>query len=261
MTSRYLTKIFWLTVIKLCCFSSSAALAEPPQLLQPFTANYILLKHNTAIANIEYSLTRQGTKWRYQANAEAKGLAALFVSDTVEEWVLFELVDGCIKPEQYYYQRSSSKAKYNRTLEMQFDWHENTVTVNSNDGQQSLHIAADSLDPLSLQLAISLDLTHNAIKDQYHTQDGAESKQIVFNSRQQETVNAAKQQYSATKLAYQHGSRETVAWYAAAVGYMPVKLQRLRKGKLKSELVLTKMTWQQPTSTAAVMPAFAVALQ
>ncbi len=241
-TRATLSRLFALSFLISSLYATVANSQENP--LKPFTANYLLTKKNVAIAQVKFELTENNGQWLYKSSAEAAGLAAMFSSDSISESVRFELHEGKIRPLNYRYTRDSKKAA--KQVEADFDWVKNSVSIRHNDKTASVALKPCMVDQLSVQLALMIDLQSGELQETYTVLDGVETKEMTFTGPVLENTNINSKNYNSLKLTRSHGSRETITWHAKELGYLPVKIRRLRKGKLKTQLELTAFSWLKP---------------
>lgn len=156
--------------------------------------------------------------WQLSLNASA------MVASLSESSKLRFTPEG-VEPQSYRYQRKVLGKK--RRAELDFDWQNSLVSNPISDNPQQMKIPVGTLDKLSYQLQLRLDLINKRDKLEYQVADGDRLKTYRFIHEGEETVETALGNFQAVKLRRDRGSdskRETWIWFAPELNYQLVKL-------------------------------------
>ncbi len=232
-----------LSLLGLLLLLGHAPLSAEP--LKPFIAQYDLTKKITRIGKLQLSLQQEAGYWRYQSKARAVGLAAIMVGkERIEEYTLFSFNNNALQPYQYSYIRDSKK--HGKQLNMDFNWADRKATVSTGKQQQDIELQNNDIDQLLLHIALMCDLQAGISKDQsreYTVLDGIERKTHRYTLVGAEVLKIADKRHKTLKLLREHGKRKTIIWFAPEQNHLIVKMERYRKDKLKSQLVLRSVEW------------------
>jgi hypothetical protein len=212
--------------------------------VEPFTAAYSVQYRGISAGNLDFILREKNGRYVYESIAHPKGLARLVVNNNLREASEFTVDNGSIKPQSYELDDGSSSIDDDTRLQM--DWttgkakgmHEGkAIELALNNGMQ---------DRMSAQVVIMQQLVA-----------GREPSRLTFIDR-----DAAKEYSYAKireeKLKTQLGELDTVVyessrpgsnrisrlWYAPSLGFVPVRGEQQRKGKI--ETIFEIQTLQKP---------------
>lgn len=204
--------------------------------LNPFTAQYSLVKKGLTIGEIRLSLKQEDDRWRFETHAKAAGFAAMFSDDTVTESTLLKIDQQNIQPLHYRYLRSGDK--HGKDLEIEFNWEKATAKVKEQNESTSVELKDNTLNEHSITLALILALKSGFSEKTYTVLDETKLETQTYTRADEETVKVPAGEFNAVKVVRNHGSRKTIGWYAPMLHYLPIKIQSLKDGKLKSEMEL-----------------------
>ena len=175
--------------------------------------------------------------YRFTSIIEAEGLVAMLKPTRIEESSSGVWRDGQALTERYAYQKKSGK-KLKETV-LTFDWAQGQVHATINGTPVDSAVSAGTLDKLNYQLALMRDLAAGAKTLSYRVADVGESKDYVLEQRPAAQVKVGGHTYDTVPVAYSRSDgRRTVLWCAAALGYLPVKIEYTEKdGAVTSALM------------------------
>ena len=181
--------------------------------------------------------------YEFTSTTVAKGmLAKLAAPKPTVERSHFMVIDGRIRPVEYWYEDGSRKGDDDRHI--QFDWVRHVAAVSDEDGQREVPLEDVSLDPGSLHVALMQDLILTGKPGQYRIADNEQATAYGFddNGETQTDTGLGK---LATHGYIQHregSSRTTYLWVAPALNYLPARIETHRNGELQTALTLMSVT-------------------
>ncbi|WJW76060.1 DUF3108 domain-containing protein [Thiohalobacter sp. IOR34] len=196
--------------------------------LRPFEAVYRLKVNRLTIGEQRLQLERLGDgRYRLSSHTRPIGIGILFRSDRLSESSEFELLDGRLRPIEYRFDRSGGRKE--RHARLSFDWAQGQVTNDVAGHAWRMDIPPGTLDKLSVQLALMLDLQQERRELRYAIADGGRLKTFEFRIIGEESVRLPGGDYPAIKLQRlrKDQDRTTYLWCAPALGYLPVQLEQI----------------------------------
>jgi len=202
---------------------SMAAGAAPPE---PFSAKYLLSAKGIVVGKTRWSFERAGdARFVYEARSTPTGLVSLFRDDRiVERSELRVRPTGELRPLRYHYRRTGDKAEQ---VEIRFDW-ENRIAHNDVEGTtRRLDIPEGTLDKASYILALMRDLARGKRRVSYPVAAHGKLKTYRLEAVERERLDTKLGQLDTIKVRRIRDpdtDRKTLAWFAPALGYLPVKI-------------------------------------
>ena len=221
---------------------ASAAPQSPPSPPNPAS---LVLRPFTAVLSVEWKginagistleLSRAGAdRWNYSSRSEARGLARMFIPGDITEVSNFAIVAGEVQPQRFRGDDGSSDDS--RDISLDFDWARNRVTGVAERQQVSMPLRPGALDDMSAQIATMLDLASGTrLPPSFFVVDKAEIKEYRYRQEGSVRLRTAVGEVDAIVVSSQRaGSPRTLrTWFAPALGYVPVKAERTRDGKVE----------------------------
>ena len=187
---------------------------------------------------------RADQRWEYTRRSRPAGVASLFRSDRVEETSHGRRRQDRIRPENYDYHR---RGDHPRRVRIDFDWTQGQA-INTLDGHTwRMDIPHGTLDKLSVELALMRDLRSPAAGERrtwrYPVADGGHLKHYLFEIQGRETLDSPAGPLKTLVLVGRrdHDDQRTRYWMASELGYLPVRIERLREGNETAVMELTEL--------------------
>ncbi len=228
-------------------FGAAAALllgSLPVQagVLSPYKAVYELSRGKMMLGDTTFTLERDGGRcYRLHGVAEPMGLAALLAGKTVEESRFCE-VDGRLRAQSYKREQENGDKDDNYSL--RFDWGNQMVRTN---GGASRELPPDGLDRGLMEITLRrlLKQAGGEAPDQPFVFLLVEDDEITPYSLQvtgREKVSTPAGRFDTVKVERLNpGKREMRLWLAPALDYLPVKLERQKKGDPAVRMILREL--------------------
>jgi hypothetical protein len=214
--------------------AAGAASADPVD-LKPFRATYTADWKGMSAATSTLELKRVGADtFVYETVNTPKGMFRMALPDSLTQVSTFRLSDGQVVPLEY---RGSDEKE--RPIDLKFDWQAKRVSGTAKGLPVDLEIPATAQDPMSLQIASLRSLAKGTLQNSVALVDG-DGKLKDYELRQEGTAQIETALGTLDTIVYtsrRSGSdRLTRSWVAPALGYLPVKAERIRKNKVEFTL-------------------------
>ena len=123
-----------------------------------------------------------------------------------------------------------------RPVELIFDWEHKRVTGVARDKNVDLELQEGTQDPLSLQIASLRNLATGTLQTTVRLVDADKIKDYELNREGTAQIDTGLGKLDTVVYTSKRagGDRVTRTWVAPALGYMPVKGERIRGTKLSS---------------------------
>jgi hypothetical protein len=215
--------------------SSLAAHADPVD-LQPFKAVYTAEWKGLTAASSTMELRKSGPDtYSYSSVSKARGIFHLAFSETVTQTSTFRVVEGRVVPVSF-----TGMDEKERPINLAYDWQRKRVTGVAKGQSVDLELPDGANDPMSLQIASMRDLAASKLQDKGWLVDSDKVKE--FETRREGTarIETALGELDTVVYTSQNvgSDRITRTWVAPALGYLPVRAERLRGTKLEFTLLI-----------------------
>jgi hypothetical protein len=216
-------------------FAGGMAHADPVD-LKPFRASYTIEWKGMTAGTSNFEFRHEGgDSYSYSSSNVARGVFKLAFSDTITQTSTFRIVDGRVIPQVF---RGSDEKE--RPTDLTFDWQNKRVTGKAKGHSVDLQLPEGAQDPMSLQIASLRGLATNALQGTVHLVDSDKLKtyelRLEGNARIETALGALDTIiYTSRNVT---GGRLTRTWVAPALGYLPVKAERIRDGKVEFTILL-----------------------
>jgi len=212
-----------------------AAHADPLD-LQPFKAVYNAEWKGLTAASSTMELQKSGAdSYTYSSVSNARGMFRLAFSETVTQASTFRLVDGRVVPMAF-----TGTDEKERPINLSFDWQHKHLTGIAKGHSVDLELPDGALDPMSLQIASMRDLAASKLQDKGWLVDSDKLKEFVTRREGTARIETALGELDTVVYTSQNvgSDRITRTWVAPALGYLPVRAERLRGSKLEFTLLI-----------------------
>lgn len=205
-----LTASLSLLVSQTACTASS---------LPPYEAEYTTKMRGLRI-NSERKFVETGEN-TYKLSWSAKALWM-----RISEWSEFEIVDDTVRPIAYHYKRKGLGS--DRPIHVAFDWENMQATGSKGEKTFKFALEESSLDRLSFQVQMQLDLiNNNSIKEfNYRIANYNGLRDYKFNFEKEENLSTRLGDFNT--LVFRRDKKDTTIrlWMAPQQFYLPLKVQQ-----------------------------------
>jgi hypothetical protein len=217
--------------------SGAAAVHADPIDLKPFKVTFTAEWKGISAATSTLELTKSGPDtFTFATVNKPHGLFRMALPDSLTQASTFKLVDGRVVPLNF---RGSDEKE--RPIDLTFDWQAKKVTGTAKEHAIDLPIPDDAQDPMSLQIASLRNLAKGTIPATVSMVDG-DGKLKDYELKQEGTARLDTELGMLDTIIYTsrraNSDRVTRTWVAPALGYLPVKAERVRKNKTEFTLLI-----------------------
>lgn len=210
--------------------ASTGAPADPVD-LKPFRATYLIEWKGMTAGTSTLELKRAGAdSYVYSSVNVARGVFKMAIGDAITSESTFRVTHGRIVPDAF---RGSDEKE--RPVELNFDWAGKRVTGVAKGQNVDLELREGTQDPMTMQLASLRSLASGTPLGSVSLVDSDKIKE--YELRREGTARIETGLGSLDTVVYTSqragGDRLTRTWVAPALGYLPVKAERLRKNKIE----------------------------
>lgn len=214
---------FALLLSLLLAFVNVPAAELPPD----FTARYVVKKGPMQLGVASRQLQRgEDGSLVYRTSSDTTGLADMLFSNHVRETTSLAVVDGHALPLEYDYSRSG---KRDRSLQQSFDWDAGRVANRLNNVLTEYDIEAPTYDLSGYQLNLMTGLARGTRSFDFNIAGKHGPRTYAIRHVGDETVNTALGEFDTVVVQRQAGQTTTL-WCAAALNYLPVKIEHEENG-------------------------------
>jgi hypothetical protein len=214
-------------LIPLAC---GLAHADPVD-LKPFRASYNIEWKGITAGNSTFELRKAGVdSYSYSSTNVARGMFKLAFSDAITQVSTFRMVDNRVLPLTF---RGSDEKE--RPTDLTFDWQSKRVTGTAKGHAVDLELPDGAQDPMSLQIAALRSLAAAKLEPTVHLVDSDKLKDYELRLEGNAQIETALGTLDTIVYTSRNatGNRITRTWVAPVLGYLPVKGERIRDGKVE----------------------------
>ena len=204
--------------------------------MKPFRATYTAEWKGMTAGNSTLELRRAGPDlYSYSSVSEARGMFRLAFSDSLTQNSTFRLQDGDVQPLTF---RGADEKQ--RPIELNFDWTGMRVTGVAKEQPVDLPLPVGAQDAMSLQIAILRGLATNKVPPTVWMIDSDKLKEYELKLEGSARLDTELGEidtliYTSRRAG---GDRLTRTWVAPALGYLPVRAERIRGKKTEFTLLI-----------------------
>ena len=213
-------------LIPLAC---AMAHADPVD-LKPFKATYNIEWKGITAGSSTFELRHAGTdSYSYSSVNVARGMFKLAFSDAITQVSIFRIVEGRVVPMSF---RGADEKE--RPTDLTFDWQRKRVTGTAKGHAVDLELPDGAQDPMSLQIASLRSLASSQLQNTVHLVDSDKLKDYELRLEGNAQVETALGTLDTVIYTSRNttGSRITRTWVAPALGYLPVRAERVKGEKV-----------------------------
>ncbi len=204
--------------------------------LKPFRATYTAewkgMTAGTTVLELRHSGPEQYT---YSSTSNARGIFRMAFSETLTQISTFRLQEGAVQPVTF-----RGVDEKDREINLNFDWAKMRVTGVAKDHPVDLELTAGAQDAMSLQIHVLRSLSTGKVPPTIWMIDADKLKdyelKLEGSARIETELGELDTVVYTSKRA--SGDRLTRTWVAPALGYLPVKAERIRGKKTEFTLFI-----------------------
>lgn len=220
-----------LTLALLALLPAFRAVAAPA--LVPFVIEYDVRYGSFASGSSRTELSRSSIpgRWFIESDVNAHGFARLIVTGTISFRSIFELEGTAVRPVSY--RLDDGTAKTDRDVSLDFDWRAGLVTGTAEQEPVIVEAEPGLQDAISIQAAVQAKLRSGGEPGEVAMIERDKVKRYRFTLLRREKLKTAIGTFDT--IVYRSmrdvGGRETLQWFAPALGYAVVQAEQRKDGK------------------------------
>lgn len=199
----------------------------------PFIADYDVHYGSVDVGSSRTRVQRTGEQgqWIIESHSSASGLAKLVASGTLLQRSTFELDSTGVRPISYRFDDGTRRS--NRDVQLEFDWHGSRVRGTAEDETVDLATAPGLQDAASIQALVLARLRRGAEPGTIDMIEKDRIKRYEYTLLRRERLKTAIGEFDTVvyRSARNGTGRETLFWYAPALGFAMVRAEQRRDGK------------------------------
>jgi Protein of unknown function (DUF3108) len=194
------------------------------QPIQPFTADYDLLRDGKLIGKAQIALIMGKDGWQFSNNSEGTEGLAGFAGVKIEESSTFRWQNDVPETMHYRYFQKAAWKKKNRNVDI--DHTAKRVTAGDDDGSVPLEYAPGTIDRNLVVLALAADLKAGATELEYRVADKREIGTHRYKIAAKEKLTTKRGSFDTIRVERLRDKpgRTTTTWIAPALGYIPARI-------------------------------------
>lgn len=215
--------------------AATLARADPVD-LKPFRATYGAEWKGISAASATFELRNNGNgTYTYESINKPRGLFRIALPDSLLQSSTFRITDGRVVPVSF---RGSDEKE--RPIDLKFDWNGKRVTGQAKGHPVDLELHEGAQDPMSLQIASLRALASGNLVDNVWLVDSDKLKEYELKREGSAQIDTALGRLDTVIYTSKRagGDRLTRTWVAPALGYLPVKAERIRANKVEFSIMV-----------------------
>jgi hypothetical protein len=208
--------------------------------LQPFKATYAVSYRGMGAGTLQMQLLRdpQTGQYTFETRANPSFLARFAVSRNAIESSVMEITDEGVRPLQWQLDDGKSGKAGDGTLA--FDWAEQSVSGEYRGTPVSLQTEAGLQDRQSVQIQVIFDLLRGRNPGELPMVNDDQIKEYAYKRGNSAPVQTKLGSVEAVLFESTRAgsSRVSRVWHAPSLGYVPVRAEQVRKGKVETVMTL-----------------------
>jgi len=207
--------------------------------LKPFRATYNAEWKGMTAGTSTLELRRAGPDlYSYSSSSSARGIFRMAFSETLVQTSTFRLQDGVVQPVAF---RGIDEKE--REINLNFDWTNLKITGVAKDHPVDLPLTPGAQDPMSLQISMLRNVAAGKAPPTVSMIDSDKLKDYELRLEGSARIDTALGELETVVYTTRRatGDRVTRTWVAPALGYLPVKAERLRGKKVEFTLLIDSL--------------------
>lgn len=221
------------------CAAMAAADADGPG---DFTAKFAIEWKGITAGYSTLELTRTAANaYTYRSRNVARGIFKLAFPDAISQTSTFTVVDGEIRPATYH--ADDGEPESDKAVTLRFDWQSGRVTGIAEKKPIDLALPRGTQDSLSVQIELMRELAAGRSPKGFWLIDNDEVKEYKYTREGTETLDTPLGKLESVRYRSEHAGSDRVTrlWLAPALGYLPIRAERSRAGKIDFSLVIREL--------------------
>lgn len=211
----------------------TCAAAADDERLSPFVAEYDVKYGNLSVGTSRTELSRDGARgrWVMETRLSASGLGRLIAGGNLVQRSSFETDGNGVRPLNYRFDDGMRRAS--RDVALDFDWPAGRVTGIAEGAPVDVPVEPGLQDAASNQAAVQAGLRNGAEPQMIAMIEKNRIKYYRYTLLRHERLETPLGALDTVvyRSSREGSTRETLFWYAPALGYATVRIEQRRDGK------------------------------
>lgn len=219
-----------------------ATAAAEPAMVRPFVARFAVSWKGLGAATMTLELRETSPgRFTYTSTSVARGLMRAVYAQEATQVSRLEFVDGRVRPLEFRANDGTGAA--DKTIAIQFDWAAGRATGTAETRPVDLALKPGVQDAMSSQVALIAELVAGRDPSGFTLVDEDQLKEYVYVTEGPQRIETvAGTLDTVVYVSRRRGSeRLTRVWYAKELGFVPVRAERIRKGKPELSMRLLEL--------------------
>jgi hypothetical protein len=234
----------WLIAAAALLLSAAAAtaLAAGPAEPAPFVAKFAIDWKGITVGYTHLELTRSAADiYTYRSRNTARGIFRLAFPDSISQISNFTISKGEVRPVNYHADDGSPDAA--KSVDLQFDWRTGRITGVSEKKPVDIALEPGTQDSLSVQIALMCELAAGREPKGFWLIDNDAIKEYRYVHERTVKLDTPLGALDAVVYRSEHAGSDRVTrlWLAPSLGYLPVRAERSRAGKIDFALSIREL--------------------
>ncbi len=218
-----------------------------PYTLKPFVAKYTAENDYVTGGKATLSLTKnENDSFDFILQTKPTGIFKWTGKGNITEHAVLPRLTKPFESIKYNY---ADKGNSDRSYQIDFDRNNANYTVTSGGKSETLALPDNTLDRLSVTLALLSEAQYNKGFSTVNVDalDNNTAQKVIFSNQGTENLVTPLGQFNALRIRKerQSSNRETIIWLAQlekSIAFVPVKIEQYKRGKLTLRLRITSFT-------------------
>jgi hypothetical protein len=234
--------LLWLSAAVLASVPHGANAAPEAQAPAPFVARFAIEWKGITAGYSQLELMRSAPNvYTYKSRNMARGIFRLAFPDAISQLSTFSIVEGEVRPSAYHADDGSRDE--GKSVDLKFDWQARRVTGVSERKPVDVALEPGTLDSLSVQIALMRELAAGRAPKSFWLIDNDEIKEYRYVHEGTVTLDTplGKLETVIFRSERTGSDRVTRLWLAPSLGYLPVRAERSRAGRVDFGLSIREL--------------------
>jgi hypothetical protein len=234
--------LVWLAIAAAAVVPAAASASADVDGPADFVAKFAIEWKGITAGYTTLELTRMAPNvYTYRSRNVARGIFRLVFPDAISQTSTFSIVNGEVQPSSYHAddgERDSDKA-----VTLRFDWQSGRVTGVAEKKPVDLALESGTQDSLSVQIELMRELAAGRSPKSFWLIDNDEIKEYRYVREGTVTLDTPLGKLEAVKYRSERAGSDRVTrlWLAPSLGYLPIRAERSRAGKIDFGLVIREL--------------------
>jgi hypothetical protein len=232
--------VIWLAVAVLAVAAQTAsAAADDPA---DFTAKFAIEWHGITAGYTTLELTHTGANtYTYKSRNMARGIFRLAFPDVISQTSTFTIVNGEVRPATYH--ADDGEPDSDKAVTLRFDWQTARVTGTAEKKPVDLALESGTQDTLSVQIELMREVAAARSPKSFWLIDDDQIKEYKYTREGTETLDTPLGKLDTVRYRSEHAGSDRVTrlWLASSLGYLPIRAERSRAGKVDFGLEIREL--------------------